>query len=238
MRNWRKQNKLQRMEEWEKKCRTTVLCPTFFFLEFSRVLVATLLLRVTIFFPCLASLLSLSYINSPHKPMRLPLLLHFSKMFPCPELFFLPVFLNFFIPFVSLPCAPFLSLFSISVSTTGSFLPPSLLDFSALFCHHPSSCSFSPRPHILLEIPLVSSLTGYLTLLQNQPLPTPPPIPKLVYHFRQSNWTALSLKMGRKRTTETTVLELQLTLCNIPEDCTTVLASLFADTCFSYKDVS
>jgi hypothetical protein len=47
---------------------------------------------------------------------------------------FSPFSLIFFIHFVSLPSAPFLSLFSISVSCTLSLLPHSLLNFSALFC--------------------------------------------------------------------------------------------------------
>lgn len=161
MRKWRKQSNLERMEEWEKKGRTTVLCPTFL-LDFSRVLVANLLLHVSIFFPCLASLLSLSYLNSPHKPTRLPILLHFSKMFPCPELFFLPVFLNFsFLSFLSL--VPHSSVFSpfLSRAQAASFLLHCLI-FPLCFVIHPSSCASSPCLHILLEIPQFNSLTGYL----------------------------------------------------------------------------
>ena len=110
---------MERLEKWRKKGQRIVLCPNFL-LNFPRVLAAAFLHHVSIFFPCLMSILSLSYLNFPHKPMRLPLLLHFSKTCPCPEVFLLPALLYFIIPSVVLCCTPFLSLFSIPFLCTGS----------------------------------------------------------------------------------------------------------------------
>ena len=118
MRRWRQQSKLERMENWREKGQAAVHCPIFL-LNFPAVLAATFLLHV-----CL-----LSFISFPHKPLRLSLLLHFSKIFPCPEGFLLPNFLYFIIPYIGLCCIPFLIIFSISLWFTGS--SPS--SFIALF---------------------------------------------------------------------------------------------------------
>ena len=228
MRRWRQQSKLEKMEKWREKGQAAVHCPIFL-LNFPAVLAATFLLHV-----CL-----LSFISFPHKPLRLSLLLHFSKIFPCPEGFLLPNFLYFIIPSIELCCIPFCIIFSISLSFTGSSPSSFLLHcfiFKPCFDISPCSCVFSTCPLILPEIARFSIQTAYLTFPQNQPLSIPSPTRKFMYYSRQSTWTALTLKMRRKCFPETTVLEVRLILCNIPEDYTTVLAWLLADNCLESKD--
>ena len=190
MRKWRQQSKVERMEKWRKKGQRTVLC-LIFLLHFSRVLAATFLFLVSIFFPCLVFLLSISYLNFPRKPMWLPLLLHFSKTFPCPGEFLLPDFIYFIIFFVVLSCTPFLSLFSISFSCTSSS-PSSLiallfrsvlasLHLPALFHLVPKSCwkfhgstarlatLLFLRPNHCLHHPLYQNLSTILDNLLGLP---------------------------------------------------------------------
>lgn len=150
-----------------------------------------------------------SFISFPYKPMRLPLLLHFSKTFPCPEGFLLPDFLYFIIPSIVLCFTPFLALFSISLSFTGSSPSSFITWFLRFFSTYLHLTAFFNLPLILLEIARFSSLTGYLTFPQNQPLSIPSPTPKIIYCSRQSTWTALTLKMGRISFPETMVLELR-----------------------------